>query len=70
MATARTPPDGPLVAFATGRLLAGMVYHVSVVDGWTYAAVALGLLVVAGIACIVPAARAARVDPLTSMRAD
>lgn len=61
---------GLAIAVASGRLLAGIVYGVSVLDGWTYAGVALTLLVVAGIACLIPAARATRVDPLTSMRAD
>jgi hypothetical protein len=61
---------GVVGALASGRLLAGMLYGVTQVDAWTYASVALGLLVVVPTACLVPAVRATRVDPLTSMRAD
>jgi len=57
-------------AIASGRLLARMPYGVSQVDSSTYASVVIGLLVVVGAACLVPAIRATRVDPLTSMRAE
>lgn len=57
-------------AVAGGRLLAGTLYGVQPIDATTYGSIVLGLLVVVGIACIVPAARATRVDPLTSMRAE
>jgi len=61
---------GIVGALASGRLLAGMLYGVTQLDAWTYASVALGLLVVVATACFVPAIRATRVDPLTSMRAE
>ncbi len=57
-------------ALAGGRLVAGMLYGVSAIDAWTYASVTIGLLGVVGAACLVPASRAMRVDPLTSMRAE
>ncbi|MEP6491813.1 MAG: ABC transporter permease [bacterium] len=57
-------------ALAGGRLLAGMLFGVTPLDLSTYVSVVSALLIVAGVACIVPAARATRVDPLTSMRAE
>jgi predicted permease len=57
-------------AAAGGRLLAGSLYRVSPVDATTYLSIVVGLLIIVAIACIVPAARATRVDPLTSMRAE
>lgn len=61
---------GVAAALAGGRLLAGMLYGVAASDPLTYAVVAAGLMLVVVGACVVPALRATRVDPLTSMRAD
>jgi predicted permease len=57
-------------ALAGGRLLEGMLFGVRATDPLTFAAVALGLLVVVVLACAVPARRATRVDPIASVRAD
>jgi predicted permease len=57
-------------AFAGGRLLTGMLYGVSPADSMTFALVALGLMVVVVAACLIPATRAMRVDPITTMRAE
>ncbi|MEO7084145.1 MAG: ABC transporter permease [Gemmatimonadaceae bacterium] len=57
-------------AVAGGRLLAGMLYGVTPLDASTYAAVIGVLVAVVVAACLIPATRATRVDPLTSMRAD
>ncbi len=57
-------------AAAGARLLRGMLFDVTPLDVGTYGVVAALLLLVALIACAVPAWRATRVDPLTSMRAD
>jgi ABC-type lipoprotein release transport system permease subunit len=57
-------------AVAAGRLLQRMLYGVTPLDVSTYGAVVAVLLMVVGAACIVPATRATRVDPLESMRAD
>ena len=61
---------GAIGALLSGRLLARMLYGVSQADPSTYVTVMLGLLVVSAIACLIPASRATRVDPLSSMRAE
>ena len=61
---------GIVGALAGGRLLGGMLYGVTPADALTYIAVAGCLLVVVVVACILPAMRAARVDPLINMRAE
>jgi predicted permease len=57
-------------AVAGGRLLSGMLYGVSPIDATTFVSVALGLTAVVVAACVVPAARAMRVDPIATMRAE
>jgi predicted permease len=57
-------------AIALGRLLASMLYGVGPMDAATYGLVVCTVLAVVGIACLVPARRATRVDPLTCMRAE
>jgi ABC-type antimicrobial peptide transport system permease subunit len=61
---------GIVGAVGVGRLLSRMLYGVGAIDLTTYAAVAVGLLAIVGIACFVPTRRAMRVDPATSMRTD
>jgi putative ABC transport system permease protein len=51
-------------------LLGSMLYGVAPFDGAAYAAVAAVLVGVALAACLLPAWRAARVDPITSLKAD
>jgi ABC-type antimicrobial peptide transport system permease subunit len=65
-----------MVGLAVGLVTAGvlmrfvttLLYGVSATDLPTYVGVAALLLVVAGAACIVPARRAARLDPLRALR--
>jgi putative ABC transport system permease protein len=57
-------------AFAVSRFLITLLYGVSRVDALTYSGVIAMLLCVSGIACAVPAWRAARVDPSVTLRAD
>jgi putative ABC transport system permease protein len=59
---------GLIGAFAVTRLLSQMLYGVTASDPITYAMVAGLLLAIAFVACIVPARRATRVDPLTALR--
>jgi putative ABC transport system permease protein len=55
-------------AIAATKLLVTLLYSVSHVDAWTYSAVVVLLAGVAAVACWVPAARAARVDPTITLR--
>ena len=50
--------------------LASSLYGVSVTDSVTFGAVGGGLVIVVLVACIVPARRATRVDPINSLRAE
>ena len=59
---------GLAAALASGRVLSGMLYDVSALDPVTYVAVAGLLTFVAMLATYLPARRATRVDPITSMR--
>jgi len=61
---------GVFGAMALGRVLAELVYGVPVHDPATFVVVSVTLTVVAFAACVVPARRAARVDPLTALRSE
>jgi ABC-type lipoprotein release transport system permease subunit len=55
-------------ALAATRLLGSMLFQVSPMDPATFAAVAVGLMGVAALACLLPAMRATRIDPTIALR--
>jgi putative ABC transport system permease protein len=61
---------GIVLALTTGRLVATLLYGISPTDPTTMILVALTLLVVAAVAAMGPAWRAARVNPVSALRAE
>jgi putative ABC transport system permease protein len=59
---------GLAAAVFVTKLLKDFLYRVSAVDPWTYASVAILLLVVGSVAALVPARRAAAVEPMQALR--
>lgn len=59
---------GLVEAFALTRLIKTWLFAVQPADPITFAAVALTVVVVAALACYVPARRATRVDPIVTLR--
>jgi predicted permease len=56
-------------AIALGALLSTVLFGVGPLDAPTYLAVSSVLLAVAALACLLPALRAASIDPMTALRA-
>jgi predicted permease len=61
---------GLALSLAAGRLLSGMLFGVSPADVTTMASVATLVLIVAALAALVPATRAALVQPIRTLRED
>jgi putative ABC transport system permease protein len=59
---------GTLLAWGVTRLIGSLLYDVSPTDPVTFAAVVGLLFAVAALACLLPAARATRVEPVTALR--
>jgi predicted permease len=61
---------GLAASLEAGQLLRDLLYEIKPLDPAVYAAVAATLLAVAAFACIVPAWRASRLDPMQALRAE
>ncbi len=61
---------GLLLAFATGRLITSFLYQVHPLDVWTYLLVALTLPMIGLIAALLPARKAASIEPMQALRED
>jgi putative ABC transport system permease protein len=61
---------GLFAAAAAARLVAGFLFGVSASDGATFATVTLLVAAIGLLACLLPARRATRVDPLIALRSE
>jgi putative ABC transport system permease protein len=59
---------GLVLAFASGRLIKGFLYEVKPLDSSTYVAVALVLTAIGLVAALIPARRAATIQPMEALR--
>ena len=61
---------GVALALAVTHLVGGLLVGVSALDPWTFGGVVVTLVLVALVANALPAVRAARVDPMTTLRTE
>ncbi len=61
---------GAVIAFASSSLLRSLLYDVSATDPMVFAGSALGLAAIALAGYVIPASRAARVEPVTALRSE
>jgi ABC-type lipoprotein release transport system permease subunit len=61
---------GVVVAALLARFLRGMLFEVGPTDPLTFAVISAGVLLVAGLATLLPALRAMGVDPAVALRGD
>jgi ABC-type antimicrobial peptide transport system permease subunit len=61
---------GVLIAYAAARAMSALLFGVRPDDPLTIASAAVACFVVTAAACVRPAVRASRIDPITALRAD
>ncbi|HEY1161192.1 MAG TPA: ADOP family duplicated permease, partial [Terracidiphilus sp.] len=61
---------GLVLAFFAGRLVKSFLYQVQPLDVWTYVAVAFALSVIGLTAALLPARKAASIEPMQALRED
>ena len=61
---------GVVFSLALARVLKSMIYEVSPSDPGTYVSVGLGVIVIAVLACYIPARKATKADPMCALRAE
>jgi ABC-type antimicrobial peptide transport system permease subunit len=59
---------GLIAGVAASSVMRTLLFGVSPLDAWTYAVAVPLLAVTATVACVVPAVRAARLDPVKALR--
>jgi ABC-type antimicrobial peptide transport system permease subunit len=61
---------GVIASLAMARVLKSLIFNVSPTDPATFSAVAFIVMIVALVACYIPARRATEADPMNSLRAE